>query len=329
MAEEIESIFEDGLLSLFDHHPVAFSTPSPSDPYIYRPSPVPLSPQYDTSRTTALPDLQVPVYLPVAPSALHSTLQLTHIWLSSVLMADLIFSHAIDIASGSRVCELGAGAGLPSIAALLVGDGLGGNKDLVKNSQEIEEQKEPVQVVVTDYAVPETPNDRTSEGLAQPEDVLGVLRHNLDLAFLLLPTSEPSLSPPLPTYSVLGHTWGEDTSTLLSSPSRPKPNPEPFDLILLADLLWSTSSHTTLITSLYSLLRPSTGVAHVIAGLHQGRGATERFKSGWKEMKGGWVREVDEFRWGVGGWERFERVSGVEGEGERGVVVWFTVGKDV
>ena len=329
MAEEIESIFEDGLLSLFDHHPVAFSTPSPSDPYIYRPSPVPSSPHYDTPRTITLPDLQVPVYLPVAPSALHSTLQLTHIWLSSVLMADLIFSHSIDIAPGSRVCELGAGAGLPSVAALLVGGGLGGKNDPATNPQETGEQNNPVQVVVTDYAVPETPNDRTSTGLAQPEDVLGVLRHNLDLAFLLLSSSKPSHHLPPPTYSVLGHTWGEETSTLLSSPSRPNSNPEPFDLILLADLLWSTSSHTTLITSLYSLLRPSTGVAHVIAGLHQGRGATERFKNGWKGMKGGWVREVDEFRWGVGGWERFERVGGVEGDAERGVVVWFTVGRDV
>jgi predicted nicotinamide N-methyase len=305
MDEEIENIFEDGLLSLFDHHPVAFSTPSLSHPYIYRPSSVPL-PAVTSGNEEAdglPPNLEIPVYLPVAPSALHTTLQLTHIWLSSIFMADLIFSSHIDVRS-LRICELGAGAGLPSVAVLMnVG-------------------KEEGSVVSTDYAVPEQ-DLQTEAGQAQPEDVLGVLRGNLRRA-----SEMPALRKRKSgRWTVVGHTWGEPVTDILNSPP-PSTVPEQFDLLLLADLLWSSSSHKDLLTSVYSLLKPKTGIAHVIAGLHQGRGATERFKSGWKEL-GGWVEDVLEVRYGREGWELFERRKNGEavGDEERGVIVWFKIGR--
>jgi predicted nicotinamide N-methyase len=327
MDEEIESIFEDGLLSLFDHHPVAFSTPSPSHPYIYRPSSVPLpslgsSGNHDGQSL----DLEIPVYLPVAPSALHSTLQLTHIWLSSIFMADLIFFSHIDVRS-LRICELGAGAGLPSVAALLnVGAEAGS-------------------VVSTDYAVPEQ-DLQAEDGRAQPEDVLGVLRGNLRKASEMpnLRNDRGKGKGRSDRWAVVGHTWGEPVTEILNAAlSNPTPGsalssipssksasiaPEQFDLLLLADLLWSSSSHTDLLTSVHSLLKPKTGIAHVIAGLHQGRGATDRFKSCWKKL-GGWVEEVLEVRWGREGWETFERRKDGEvvGDEERGVIVWFKIGR--
>lgn len=334
MDEEIESIFEDGLLSLFDHHPVAFSTPSPSHPYIYRPSSVPLPSLGPSQNHDGLSlDFEIPVYLPVAPSALHSTLQLTHIWLSSIFMADLIFSSHIDVRA-LRICELGAGAGLPSVAALLNVGAKAGS------------------VVSTDYAVPEQ-DLQAEDGRAQPEDVLGVLRGNLRKASEMpnLRNDRGKGKGRSDRWAVVGHTWGEPVTEILnaallnwtpgspSSPSSsssafasastsPSPAPEQFDLLLLADLLWSSSSHTDLLTSVHSLLKPETGIAHVIAGLHQGRGATDRFKACWKEL-GGWVEEVLEVRWGREGWETFERRKDGEvvGDEERGVIVWFKIGR--
>ncbi|KAG7530962.1 hypothetical protein FFLO_04690 [Filobasidium floriforme] len=331
MDEEIESIFEDGLLSLFDHHPVAFSTPSPSHPYIYRPSSVPLLPLGSSGSHDGLAlDFEIPVYLPVAPSALHSTLQLTHIWLSSIFMADLIFSSHIDVRA-LRICELGAGAGLPSVAALLNVDAEAGS------------------VVSTDYAVPEQ-DLQAEDGRAQPEDVLGVLRGNLRKASEMpnLRNDSEKGKGTSGRWAVVGHTWGEPVTEILnaalfnltpgsssssafasaSASTSPSPAPEQFDLLLLADLLWSSSSHTDLLTSVHSLLKPKTGIAHVIAGLHQGRGATDRFKASWIEL-GGWVQEVLEVRWGREGWETFERREDgqVVGDEERGVIVWFKIGR--
>lgn len=333
-----ESIFEDGLLSLFDHYPVALSTAGPSDPFLYRPAPIPTArrgslvnshhdnqphhPSHDWS------DLQLSIYLPVAPSALHTTLQLTHLWLSSVLMADLVLSPLatgprIDVA-GKRVCELGAGAGLPSIAAIL-----GGAK----------------QVVVTDYAVPETTTASTAVGdqgqRADPENVLGVLRDNVARGAAeheQRSKVDPQQFQEPVVWSVVGHIWGQDVLPLISAASMsrdtsttsPSTSSGLFDTLLLADLLWSTSGHTDLITSILGLLLPHTGVAHTIAGLHQGRGPTERFQRLWlKTAPGGWVKEVGEFRYGKDGWERYERGPTVGDGGfeeERGVVVWFEIG---
>ncbi|KAI5454720.1 hypothetical protein NCC49_003607 [Naganishia albida] len=298
---DIEGIFEDSLLSLFDHRPIAFSTPAPDKPYVYTPSSIQHT---DGNATAPQTDLAVPVHLPVAPSALHTTLQLTHIWLSSVLLADLIVSRRIEV-EGERICELGAGAGLPGIVAARMGAG---------------------SVVSTDYAVPES---RDEEG----EDVLAVLRGNF----------RRSIPDPLGTegkaWQVLGHTWGESVHDLLSS-CTPLPTPAPrlpqkFTTLILADLLWTTAAHAALITSILNLLCPRTGTAHVVAGLHQGRGAVGRFKQTWLERTsrhGGWVRDQLEVQWDHAGWQvlrdfRDDGHAGDNEEGdEHGTVVWFTIG---
>lgn len=314
---DIEGIFEDSLLSLFDHRPIAFSTAGPHEPYTY----VPSSFRYASDGTfvdlTASErqqqdgKMKIEVYLPVAPSGLHTTLQLTHIWLSSILISDLIISGAIPV-KGERICELGAGAGLPGIVAARTGASA---------------------VVSTDYAVPPpTTTSSDEEGNDQPTDVLAVLRGNFRRA---LPAAQESTS-----FQVLGHTWGEPVDALLEScvPScqlsiSPPPQAERFRTILLADLLWTTAAHADLITSLLGLLAPD-GTAHIVAGLHQGRGAVERFRRAWIE-RGGWVRERDvmEVQWGQGGWEVLrdfrggcESRRGEEGDDEHGTVVYFTIG---
>lgn len=301
---DIEGIFEDSLLSLFDHRPIAFSTPAPDQPYIYTPSAI----QGITGNVTApQTDLVVPVRLPIAPSALHTTLQLTHIWLSSVLLADLIVSRDIDV-KDERICELGAGAGLPGILAARMG---------------------ARGVVSTDYAVP-----LAEEG--EGEDVLAVLRGNFRRSI------PDAIGVEGETWQVLGHTWGESADVLLSScatssPSRQSQHvPEKFPILLLADLLWTTSAHASLITSITDLLCPRTGTAHVVAGLHQGRGAVERFKRSWLNRtaaRGGWVQDLLEVQWDHTGWEvlrdfRVEDRIGVQEDGrdEHGTVVWFTIG---
>jgi predicted nicotinamide N-methyase len=307
---DVEGIFEDSLLSLFDHRPIAFSTAGPHEPYNYVPSLFRYA--FDGSVLDFLDPPQeqdskkhVEVYLPIAPSGLHTTLQLTHIWLSSILISDLIVCGVIPV-KGERICELGAGAGLPGIVAARMGASA---------------------VISTDYAVPSSTTTSSDEGNAdQPTDVLAVLRQNFRRA---LPGAQESTS-----WQVLGHTWGEPVDALLES-CVPSPSHEPlaskFQTILLADLLWTTAAHADLITSLLRLLAPD-GTAHVVAGLHQGRGAVERFRSAWIE-RGGWARDVMEVQWGQEGWEvlrdlRVGRESrrGEEGDDEHGIVVYFQIG---
>lgn len=297
---DIEGIFEDSLLSLFDHRPIAFSTPAPDQPYVYTPSAIHFNDNVTTPRT----DLVVAVHLPIAPSALHTTLQLTHIWLSSVLLADLIISGQIKV-EGERICELGAGAGLPGIVAARMG---------------------AAGVVSTDYAVPESQDE---EG----NDVLAVLRGNFRRSV------PDSVGVEGKTWKVTGHTWGESVDGILSSCTSPSPAqpsaPQKFSTLILADLLWTTSAHASLITSILNLLSPRTGTAHVVAGLHQGRGAVERFKHAWLERTaslGGWVADQLEVQWDHAGWEvlRDFRIDGrpavQEEADEHGTVVWFTIG---
>lgn len=309
---DIEGIFEDSLLALFDHRPIAFSTPGPAEPYAYAPSPIRFldgAPVDLPQSKTYAQGPHVKVHLPVAPSGLHTTLQLTHIWLSSILLADLISHGAIPV-QGALICELGAGAGLPGIVAARSG---------------------AEAVVSTDYAVPSL-EEEAGEGKVDVTDVLGVLRGNFRRA--MPNVQEGSL------WRVLGHTWGEPVTEILTSctshapTAPPKPLAQRFATILCADLLWTTSAHSALITSLLALLDPRQGVAHIVAGLHQGRGAVERFRSAWVTRTGGWIADVLEVQWGMDGWEvlrdlreETEVGRGEQEEGdEHGTVVYFRIG---
>lgn len=105
------------------------------------------------------------------------------------------------------------------------------------------------------------------------EGILKALEENL------LVNLGPSSSSGL-TWTVQGHAWGSLPSleTLLHSPpTLSSASPRQFSTLLLSDLLYSTSSHLPLLTSILALLLPG-GTAHLTAGLHGGhRGAVDRF----------------------------------------------------
>ncbi|WWD18960.1 hypothetical protein CI109_103417 [Kwoniella shandongensis] len=109
MSEDPTDIFDTSLSTLFSIPPIAFDVSSSSSPY-YTYTPPPSS------------DLSKPIELrlPSPPSNLFTTLQANHVWLSSIYLADLLATQVIDV-SQTRVAELGAGAGLPGIVALVCG----------------------------------------------------------------------------------------------------------------------------------------------------------------------------------------------------------------
>jgi nicotinamide N-methyltransferase len=101
--EDPTDIFDTSLSSLFSIPPIAFSTSSPSAPYIY----------------TTPSGTPVELKLPHPPPALYTKLQANNLWLAGIFLADMI--DTCSILCEGRVCELGAGAGLPGIVAGLKG----------------------------------------------------------------------------------------------------------------------------------------------------------------------------------------------------------------
>lgn len=97
--EDPTDIFDTSFSSLFAIPPIAFSTASPDAYHTYHP---PTGPS-------------IQLRLPHPPPDLYTKLQANNLWLAAVYLADAIDKS--DIALGNRVCELGAGAGLPGIVA--------------------------------------------------------------------------------------------------------------------------------------------------------------------------------------------------------------------
>ncbi|KAK8854887.1 hypothetical protein IAR55_003626 [Kwoniella newhampshirensis] len=280
--EDPTDIFDASLSTLFSIPPIAFDASSSSSPYyIYTP------PQSSSSSPFFR---QIHLALPSPPSNLYATLQANHVWLSSIYLADLLASRVIDV-ERKRVAELGAGAGLPGIVALLLG---------------------ARSVISSDWGVSE---------------VLDVITDNFGRATTASAKQDTEAERELQErWKVVGHEWGTDPSPLLCALSADgEDKPEQFDILLLADVLWATSSHPMLIESIGNLLRPG-GVAHVTAGLHTGRGPVTRFVEA--VSKKGWNMVLkDEVRWKVdGGWEEYTESMKVGSvEEERGVVIRFEI----
>lgn len=97
--EDPTDIFDTSFSSLFSIPPIAFSTASPDACHTY----------------TTPSGSPVQLRLPHPPPELYTKLQANNLWLAAVYLADAIDRH--DITLGKRVCELGAGAGLPGIIA--------------------------------------------------------------------------------------------------------------------------------------------------------------------------------------------------------------------
>lgn len=125
--EDPTDIFDTSFSSLFSIAPIAFSTASPDAYHTYHPPHGPA----------------IELKLPHPPPNLYTKLQANNLWLAAVYLSDTISKDDIDL--GNRVCELGAGAGLPGIVA--------GGKGC--------------EVVSTDWGA---------------EEILEVIRHNFDRA---------------------------------------------------------------------------------------------------------------------------------------------------
>lgn len=99
-------IFDTSLAAIFSVPPISFSTYSPSSLHTYNPP------------SSAASPLSAPIELRLAePPANLTSLQANYLWLAGVYLADLLSLGEIDVGEGSRVAELGAGAGLPGIVA--------------------------------------------------------------------------------------------------------------------------------------------------------------------------------------------------------------------
>ncbi|GFZ49405.1 hypothetical protein JCM24511_07525 [Saitozyma sp. JCM 24511] len=99
-------IFDTSLAAIFSVPPISFSTYSPSSLHTYNPP------------SSAGSPLSAPIELRLAePPANLTSLQANYLWLAGVYLADLLSLGEIDVGEGSRVAELGAGAGLPGIVA--------------------------------------------------------------------------------------------------------------------------------------------------------------------------------------------------------------------
>ncbi|SPO35366.1 uncharacterized protein PSFLO_00837 [Pseudozyma flocculosa] len=178
----------------------------------------------------------------VPPASIHHIFNHRQ-WRAGMLMSDALVSGAFDIA-GKTVLELGAGTGLPSITAALLGT--------------------PKLVVASDYDEPaivsELKRNVRANSPQQPHNgsAIKVCGHiwgkNVDELLDCLPTPRPALG-------------GGAAGLVGSGLAAPR-----FDAILMADCLWDPLSHADLLKTLTSTLaRTADARVHVIAGLHTGR----------------------------------------------------------
>ncbi|ORX38621.1 hypothetical protein BD324DRAFT_370912 [Kockovaella imperatae] len=255
------NIYDTGLSNLFSIPPIAFSTTSPTSLYIYGPPPA--------ART------QTPIRLrvPTPGASVFNKLQANHVWLSALYLADQITTGEVQL--GSRVLELGAGAGLPGIAACLLG----------------------CDVLSTDWG---------------DEDILACLESNFNRncetksAGHWAAMSHEWGSDPIKLLAFGSHPSGEDKA--VSNIGSHDPKPKRFDTLLLADTLWVSSAHSVLLDSIQALLAPK-GMAHIAAGLHTGRWPVESFIKQ-AEERGAHIERVREVRWaGAGQWEVMDQAD--------------------
>jgi len=327
--EDATDIFDTALSSLFSVPPIAFSTSSPASLHTYiapvrahgllledgqastdaagavAPAtteitvPDPLMPPFDRDESSTI---QLQLCSP--PDHLYTQLQANHLWLSAVFLADRIALGLLDL-RGLLVAELGAGAGLPGIAAFQQG----------------------AHVVGTDYDIHEVIDVLRANFRRNAERNISTgIGNGTETGDVTIAGSRPGAG----SWAVVGHTWGTDPSAVYLSLSSFRDSTSPrqagdkkqFDALLLADTLWMTDSHSILLESVFALLRPG-GTAHIAAGLHTGRGPIGRFIR-LAEEEGATVIPMCEVQWNNGQWvEHREHETGLEEE--RGVVVYYTL----
>ncbi|WWC90829.1 uncharacterized protein L201_005766 [Kwoniella dendrophila CBS 6074] len=296
--EDSTDIFDTSLFSLFSIPPIGFESDSNGYFTYYPPS----SSSTPNPNSNGRIPKHIKLKIPKPPSSLYTTLQAQLIWPSSIFLADLISKGDIDV-SNKNVIELGSSAGLPSIVTYL------------KNCKEI---------VSTDYDV---------------QEVVDILNENFNSVTQQIESQgDQDVMTNFSNskrWTVLGHCWGEDVKPLLEAISPysteefsnidteiSKEEKPKFDIILAADVIWTTSTHEILLDSIQSLINPENGIVHITVGLHTGRGPLKRFIESAKQRN----FKIDikgEFR--LNGWDKYNENMSNPGEEERGVVVWFTM----
>ncbi|RKP00993.1 hypothetical protein CXG81DRAFT_26297 [Caulochytrium protostelioides] len=235
-----ESVFEDALGTLFQVTPFALGEPGEPVELALRPAPAPA------------------VRLRLANPAAGATGLMAHyVWQASRVLAAFLLAHAAEHVAGRRVLELGAGAGLPSIACHVHAPALGAA---------------PRRVVVSDMPDP---------------DILAALAHNMALN---APAAAAAASRRL---AVTGHRFGDRYDAPSGAATAPSVRAEPapqhpvvaphtvlragaFDRVLAADVLWLGDLHSALLADLEHFLAPG-GAALLVAGLHTGPHLLARF----------------------------------------------------
>ncbi|KAI1612860.1 putative methyltransferase-domain-containing protein [Exophiala viscosa] len=139
----------------------------------------------------------------------HSPLWGHLLWNAGQVIAQYLEDDALKLVRGKTVLELGAGAGLPSLVAAVLGAG---------------------KVVVTDYPEP---------------DLILNLRYNIEHCSTLADKSNIVAE---------GFLWGSSIEPITV---HLQPDPQGFDLLILADILFNHSEHAKLLTTLRECLKKS------------------------------------------------------------------------
>lgn len=236
---------------------------------------------------------EVQLWLPQPPASVYAALQANNLWLSAVYLADMVGRGELEVSPGIKVVELGAAAGLPGIMAARAGGFVVGTDY---------DDESIIKVMRRNYA------GALGEGGEIKDDAVAsdaVASHNSNTHH----------------WAVRGHSWGTDPTPLLNLAGGQ------FDVVLLADTLWSTPGHADLLDSVVALLKDG-GVAHVAAGLHTGRGPVARFMD-MANDRGFQVQFIREVAWMPGGgWGESTARKDAEGE-ERGIVMYYILTKGV
>lgn len=178
------------------------------------------------------------------------TLFATHLWSGSITLANFVVTNLwqSDVRSRSSpnayTCdrstsfvELGAAAGLPSLAAMRMGG----------------------RVVATDFPAEDVL--RTLRGNIERERERAGLTAlaplaNIDDTTSKTDTAAANGSTATARATVLPHMWGSEVCTILEANGG-----ERFDYVLCAECLWKSDTHVALLTSISRLLQPRTGRA--------------------------------------------------------------------
>ncbi|KAK3316332.1 hypothetical protein B0H66DRAFT_291721 [Apodospora peruviana] len=146
----------------------------------------------------------------------HSPLEAHHLWNGSVIVSQHFEDHPEEV-RGKTVFELGAAAGLPSIVAAVLG---------------------AKKAVVTDYPDP---------------DLVATMWKNIRGCELLVPENDREEM----NIAADGYIWGADPTPMLKHlpPTRNGANPDGFDVLILADLLFRHTEHGNMVKSIERSLR--------------------------------------------------------------------------